>query len=731
MRSRALPTFLLLFALGQPLAHAQDSKKIDATTEEVLSGALQNMPCHLLRSRVSHVFPDYMMLNSDDRHLPGFPVSGFRWDTSAWSNRHGPIGMQALEWQEYRDGKGKFILVPYDDEDNSGGGVDAWVVYDVYRDVKVLGYWDQWGRPETDPAGQPIKYGVVTDDRQKRAYRQARQKEDFWFLSSWRTLGHQTPYRTTYQERDALIPIAPGQTMYAHQLTTEIFVQEICRPIAVWTPARIASEVLPTQSWPGCQGEDYSDPTTSPRCLANYYLADERRLDSWKRLVKTSAIVPVLGTTIKVIDCMDTGDAYCWGEAAVSGVTDVASIFVPVAKAAAASRVVKVAAVGKKLEIASKPLMGLAVVGNTGLGLMAAQDGEVLAALSRFAVAGAFAIQFRSVAAGSGRLSSFRRLRGKTQNATPNCAVPNKTIDPAVCDDMAGVCRTCILRKPMERASTFRDLIAETAEWQTGAPYSTHPIRVAVGEEMFRGVASRYVDMNDAVRWIMGVDDSVFLSHRGGILFRSTVPPGATLAQRGQAFSQLTSQMAAEVRAEIDAMTPAGGTSQSWKLYDWARKQQQLTHHAGSSGTIDDAYGLAFTADRKLAVRYADSLDVPLDRPRYMLHVKPRDSGYIGERLGTTSAKEAYRIGFVPSDDAVALFVRPNEGAAWFMLSRNDACSLDVFLVTGDDLSNATRLGRVSKTSLGLDLASLRQMHPDAEVLADAIEQGMLATPKN
>jgi len=185
--------------------------------------------------------------------------------------------------------------------------------------------------------------------------------------------------------------------------------------------------------------------------------------------------------------------------------------------------------------------------------------------------------------------------------------------------------------------------------------------------------------------------------------------------------------VALEVKNEVAAMTSPLGTQPGHKLFAWAQKQQRLTHHAGTTGSIDDAHALAFTSDRRLATGYADSLEVPAGRPRYMLHVKTRDSAYVGERLGTTGAKEAYRIGFVPADDAVALYVRPNESAAWFMLKRHDSCSLEEFLATGDALSTAVSIGRVSKASMPLDLAALRAAHRDVGALAGAIEEAMNA----
>jgi hypothetical protein len=207
--------------------------------------------------------------------------------------------------------------------------------------------------------------------------------------------------------------------------------------------------------------------------------------------------------------------------------------------------------------------------------------------------------------------------------------------------------------------------------------------------------------------------------------FRSQLADGS-LAARREAFESVAPQIGTEIRAEVEAATSTLGSQPSHQLFAWAQRQQQLTHHAGgATGTIDDAYGIAFTADRKLAVGYADSLSVPSTRPRYMLHVKARDSGYIGERLGTTQQLEAYRMGFVPSDDAVALYTRPTEQSAWFKLQRHDSCSIEVMLATGDDLAQTQSLGLVSKQNLSADIAALRAQHADLGAVADAIETAM------
>ena len=407
---------------------------------QALRAGLMPLPCQLLRGQVSYVFPDYVMMGAHSRRLPSMPVNGFAYHKTAWTNLNGPIGMQSIEYQVHKPGE-KIIITPYVDEDDGNRAI-AWVVWGVEKKYQNLGWYDTaTGRRQTDNANQPITYGVITNKEQRRQYKLARQREDFWVMAGSRTRGYQTPYLQTVFHRDINIPVSdtPGDTSYAHGVNAHYYVYEQCYIKQVVPTDYIHQTVLPNSGMRYCRGEDYSGPSTKPRCLADMYLSGQAASSRLNAFTQGIKIIPGVGTAIQIQECLESSDPYCWGEAAVMGLTDVATLVVPLARAASASSYSRVAAIGNIAKKSQGTLLGLTAAGQGTLGAIDFARGEELKALLRFVGAGFDVYQFSRIAMGAGKVGSVKKI-GETKPPTKPCHTAEITGSPKVCTSSSNCC---------------------------------------------------------------------------------------------------------------------------------------------------------------------------------------------------------------------------------------------------------------------------------------------------
>ncbi len=413
------------FCLACSHALADDIKK-------ALMDTLFPVPCHMLQGRVSYVYPVNVIMGTSDRRLPGSPVRGLRYDLRL------PPGSQGIERQVYPPGY-KTILLPYSDATNGETGqIDAWVVYAVGKEMKVIEAYSQ---------GRAFSPAIREKNAEARkAYRKARMRDNTWFLNdgSLRTGsdGLQTPFQEEVQQKNVLVD---GE--YHSVVDWLQYTWENCTPIDVLTTAEANSRSQgQAGTFGSCANADYNSvtnpggTTNNPDCLANYYMSEMRNQISWQEYKAVRGMIPIVGTVYKVQECLDSADPWCYGEAAVAGAMDIGTILVPVAKlgqgvAGAGRMATMVRASGSVIGKTGRGITGVAAVGNTALALKDLSEGKKLDAVARFLMASADVYQLYAYTSAMGKMSAIKKL-SKEAPANSQCYPYTKSADaglPSIC----------------------------------------------------------------------------------------------------------------------------------------------------------------------------------------------------------------------------------------------------------------------------------------------------------